>query len=224
MRRLVLELYGEQFQKRFRASSFRDIESLELLHLLHYDRKELAGIWRISSNNPSLRPEETLKYDGSRMEVRLLEREKGGSSIVFMRRMRRKQRADIMLDHDNVMGGGGYLIGPFEVKDGRLKITFVGSQGYVRKILGRIESRGFKYKVLSLGDAGFAPGSLLNRLTDKQRHALLLAYQLGYYDVPRRIGSEEIANRLKLRRATVVEHLRKAERRLLTEVVEGQSE
>jgi predicted DNA binding protein len=43
---------------------------------------------------------------------------------------------------------------------------------------------------------------------------------MGYYDIPRKITSEELAERLGLVGSTVVEHLRKAEQRLMTQLFE----
>ena len=43
---------------------------------------------------------------------------------------------------------------------------------------------------------------------------------MGYYDIPRKITSEKIAKKLGLGDATVVEHLRKAEQRLMKQIIE----
>jgi len=48
---------------------------------------------------------------------------------------------------------------------------------------------------------------------------LLAAFRLGYYDVPRRVSSEELAMQLKIREPTLATHRRKAERRLLSAIV-----
>jgi predicted DNA binding protein len=48
---------------------------------------------------------------------------------------------------------------------------------------------------------------------------LIAAYKLGYYDVPRRITSEELAKKLDPVKSTLSAHVRKAERRLLTEML-----
>ncbi|HYB76361.1 MAG TPA: helix-turn-helix domain-containing protein, partial [Nitrososphaerales archaeon] len=70
-----------------------------------------------------------------------------------------------------------------------------------------------------LTDAKFPPNSPIGRLTDKQRRVLIAAYRLGYYDVPRRITCEELAKKLNLVKATFSTHVRKAERRLLAELL-----
>lgn len=220
MRTLVLELHGKEFEKRLKTSAFLDVKSVELVHLLNYDRKEMAAIWKISSRNPNLDPEEAFRNDPSTAEVKLLERQKDGATIVFMRRVHRPgQEHEVLFSHDNVMSGGGYLMDLFDFDGTKLRVKFAGSQAYIKKILRETESRGIEYKVLSVSDSKFGPDSLLNRLTAKQRKALLMAYQLGYYDVPKRINSEELARRLNLKRGTLVEHLRKAQRRLLRQIV-----
>jgi predicted DNA binding protein len=105
-------------------------------------------------------------------------------------------------------------------KDGRIRFTFVGTQRQVRTILDGAEERGLLHRVVLLTDADFAEDSLLNRLTEKQRRILVLAYRLGYFDVPRKVKSDEVADRLGLTGSTVVEHLNKAERRLLAAIID----
>jgi predicted DNA binding protein len=76
-----------------------------------------------------------------------------------------------------------------------------------------------RYKILSLTNANFSPDSPLSKLTDKQRTILLSAYNLEYYDIPRRFDSEQLAKKLNLGRSTVAEHLRKAEQRLIAAAI-----
>ncbi len=216
MRRLVVELYGPELDNLTKRSSFHNIESLEQVHLLRYDQNEFAGIWRIKLRDPNSKIEDIFKHDDLATEIQLLKREKGSSFIIFMRR---RPIPSHLLRFDITRTRGGYLFGPFEFKNNRIKITFVGSQRDVKKILGQLEKRELSYKVISLTDADFAPDSLLNRLTEKQRNILISAYKLGYYDVPRKINSEKLANHLNLRAATVVEHLRKAEHRLVSGIL-----
>jgi predicted DNA binding protein len=59
----------------------------------------------------------------------------------------------------------------------------------------------------------------LNALTEKQRRVLTTAYRLGYYNLPREIDSERLAKRLNLKRSTLVVHRRKAELRILANLL-----
>jgi len=47
----------------------------------------------------------------------------------------------------------------------------------------------------------------------------MTAYSLGYFDVPKKLNSDELGARLHLSGSTVVEHLNKAERRLLAAII-----
>ena len=49
--------------------------------------------------------------------------------------------------------------------------------------------------------------------------SIISAYELGYYDVPRRIKTEDLAKRLGIRGSTLAMHRIKAERRLLDEIL-----
>jgi predicted DNA binding protein len=60
--------------------------------------------------------------------------------------------------------------------------------------------------------------NLLGRLTGNQIKALVLALDGGYYAVPKRVTTEEIATRVGLPRTTFEEHLRKAESKVLQSV------
>ena len=60
--------------------------------------------------------------------------------------------------------------------------------------------------------------SLVGNLTGKQSFALLTALAQGYYEIPKKISTEEIAKRLDLPRTTYEEHLRKAESKVMKAV------
>lgn len=58
--------------------------------------------------------------------------------------------------------------------------------------------------------------AILGMLTPRQHEALLLAYVNGFYDWPREITGEELAAEMDVSPATFHEHLRSAERKLLS--------
>ncbi len=60
--------------------------------------------------------------------------------------------------------------------------------------------------------------TLFGDLTDKQLRALITALNNGYYHMPRSATAEEIAQRLGLPRTSFLDHLRKAENKVLQAV------
>jgi len=60
--------------------------------------------------------------------------------------------------------------------------------------------------------------TLFGGLTAKQRRALLAALDQGYYYIPRKATAGKIAERLGMPRTSYVDHLRKAENKVLQAV------
>ncbi len=63
-----------------------------------------------------------------------------------------------------------------------------------------------------------SPGSFLGQLTKKQAFSLITALSLGYYEVPKKVTTDEIAKSVDLPRTTFEEHLRKAESKVMKSV------
>ena len=59
---------------------------------------------------------------------------------------------------------------------------------------------------------------LFGELTGKQRDALVAALDNGYYRVPKKVTTDEIAHQMGQPRTTYEEHLRKAESKVLRSV------
>jgi hypothetical protein len=214
MRRLILEVSEKELSKiGIEILQFQKIKSLELLHLLRQDHEEFAAISRVEFKDSSSKIEDLLA-EGFLVEVQLLEKEKSGAYTVFMR------GGPSLSSVLNSMGvSSGYLFPPLGIRDGKVKMCFLGNAQQVHEFLEKVDSTGVRYKVVLLADANFSPDSLLSQLTEKQREALIAAYKLGYYDIPRKINSEQLAKKLNIVNSTLVEHLRKAEKRLLVHIL-----
>jgi len=208
MRRLIVEISGKDFSKLDPESSLQKIRSAEVLHFLKFDHQEVSMILRVEFKEPNVSIEEIFHDDLA--EVQLLEQEKEKEREIYTYFIK-VNPAQAIRGGPDLKAVGGYLSLPYEVRDGKVKITFLGSAKQVRSLLKIVEAAGVRYRVVSLTDAKFAPHSLISRLTEKQRRALITAYTLGYYDVPKKIGLVQLAERLDLALSTLDVHLRKAE-------------
>ena len=108
---------------------------------------------------------------------------------------------------------------PLEIRDGRVRLTFLGNAKQVRGLIKMFEKAGARYKVVSISDAMFPPTSPLHSLTEKQRRVIIASYRMGYYDMPRKASSKQLAGKLNLGSSTLIAHRRKAERRLLADLI-----
>ncbi len=213
MRRLILEISEKELLKfGLEMQSFQKIKSLEFLHFLRQDPEQFAVISKIEFKYDSSKIEDLL--DGGLLsEAQLLEKEKSRTYIVFLKG---GPSLSSILDY---LGLRGYLFPPLEIRGEKLRISFLGSTQQVGELVNKITALGIRHKVVSLTEANFAPDSPLSKLTEKQREVLIAAYKLGYYDLPRRIKSEKLAEKLNIGNSTLGEHLRKAEQRLLHHIL-----
>lgn len=101
-----------------------------------------------------------------------------------------------------------------------LTMSVVGEDEELRRLMGLIDKIG-TVKEMHVQPASFHRDDMLASLTERQREVVIAAKRQGYYDYPRRINSEQLAERVGVSKATVVEHLRKAEGRLMETLLAG---
>ncbi len=95
------------------------------------------------------------------------------------------------------------------------------------RLLKNLRASGFETEVLKRGAfEGFLASSLspsadalFSGLTEKQMDSLVTAFIYGYYDRPRRTDIQSIAKRLGVPRSTFQEHLKKAERKVMSALI-----
>ncbi len=218
MRRLILEVYEKELSKAgIELPPLKKIKSLELLYFLRQDADEFAAISRVELKDDA--KIEELQKGKLLLDAQVIEQEKNGTYILFTR-----SGAPSLSSVLNYIGmDGGYLFPPLGIEDGKVRFSFLGSEKQIKDFMQKIDAIGIRYRVILLSDANFAPNSPFNELTEKQQEVLMTAYRLGYYDIPRKITSEDLAKKLGLVDSTVVEHLRKAEQRLIRQILENRT-
>lgn len=95
-------------------------------------------------------------------------------------------------------------------------MSLVGSQEAIREMIREYVAAGLRPDLEKLGQYE-GSSTPIGELTDRQREVLEIAYEQGYYEVPRQASAEDIANQLQVDASTVSEHLQRAERNLLTQ-------
>lgn len=97
------------------------------------------------------------------------------------------------------------------------------NKGSIHQLVQRIRhaKRFAKVKLLSLSQQplNFFIPAIFSELTEKQRQVITLAFENGYYSVPRNASVEELAKLANVPRTTFQEHLRKAEAKLLPAII-----
>lgn len=113
-------------------------------------------------------------------------------------------------DHDELIGNCETT-----VNERGVLVSLVGSQEAIRDMIRNYEAAGATPELRRLVEYE-GEGNTLDALTDRQREVIEVAYEMGFYEVPREASTEDVARRLDLDAATISDHLQRAERNLLT--------
>ena len=106
----------------------------------------------------------------------------------------------------------GYFVGP-AVTEGDCQITyrlFMSGEG-IPNFLQSLHENGVTYKIGEI-----AKMSPTRALTPKQERVMKSALELGYYEYPKRISTEDLSKAVGVSTSTVSEILRRAERRIIS--------
>lgn len=214
MRRVTVELTGPDIIKAFgKSHKFSDlVKSIEVVTFLKTTPHEIVEICRVQLNDQSMSITDAFNHPGE--EVSVLQQETPDTYILFYKRRPIRRLLNIVSSVP-----GGYLSTPYEVRDGKLRMTLLGNARSVKSFLKSLHKVGLHPKIVLLTDAVFSLNSQLDMLTEKQKTVIMDALRSGYYDVPRKIGSEALARKLRIREPTLVIHRRKAERKLLGQLL-----
>jgi len=109
---------------------------------------------------------------------------------------------------------------PSIFQKGKMVLSVTGEEEELKKFLDAIKMLG-EVQNISFKKAIFNEQNVISCLTEKQREILIAAKKNGYYSYPRKINSEQLSEKVGLSKPTVVQHLRKAEVRLISNILTG---
>ena len=109
---------------------------------------------------------------------------------------------------------------PSIIRKDSIIMSVTGSEENLKKFLEVIKLLG-EIKSISFNKATYNEQAILSCLTEKQKEILIAAKKNGYYSYPRKINSQELSEKIGLSKPTVVQHLRKAEIRIISKILIG---
>jgi predicted DNA binding protein len=120
------------------------------------------------------------------------------------------------------------LIPPIAYEEGWEHLRLIAfKHENVKKLLARLKEDGFEVEILRkkpfdgyiASSLTLTTDALFSGLTDKQVDALLTAFAQGYFRFPRGTDLQTIASKEKISRTTFLEHLKKAENKIITALI-----
>jgi len=103
---------------------------------------------------------------------------------------------------------------PARFTESNLTGSIVGTSEDINRFLAFAEAWGATYEIISVRKYQPRIEGALSNLTPKQFQSLESAVRLGYFDIPRKMNSRELASEVGLSHATVLEHIKKGQREI----------
>jgi predicted DNA binding protein len=109
---------------------------------------------------------------------------------------------------------------PMRVTEEKRVYSAIADQENIEKLLSVLQLIG-EIENVSVQQATYEAHGVLSCLTARQKDVLVLAKKMGYYDYPRKVNGEALAEAVGISKAATIEHLRKAEARIMSQILAG---
>lgn len=110
------------------------------------------------------------------------------------------------------------IVTPIIFNEKKFVITVIGDKKSLEIFVNHYKKLGI-VKILHSKKMNFDCNNILSILTPKQMDVFLRAVKGGYYNYPRKISAKGLAKNIGKGKATILEHLRKSEEKIFSEII-----
>jgi len=218
MRKMTLEFEPYEEIKEKMIPMFEDIYSYEMLEELKTNWEEGTCVDLIECILKEGSSIQDIKSIG-KMEILNVLKTEGSKNTCLVKHRETEDSMELFREFDLDL----IFTTPNFVSQNKITCSYIGDNKNLTKFVELIKSHVGRIENLTFKQAAYQRQDILSVLTDKQRKILITAHKHGYYDYPRKINSEKLSKKVSISKPTLVQHLRKAEGRILTEILEGYS-
>jgi predicted DNA binding protein len=217
MRKVIIEIEPYTATKEAQRPMFTHIRSYEVLEVLKMDHLKGLYVDLIECHLKENVSIDELTSIGN-MDILSVIRSEGDKHTCLVLGHETKDASDIFKELNLI------YTAPSLISEDRVIVSFISGQKDLMRFVELVKAHIGKIVNMTFKQSTYEKKDLLSILTDKQREIMTAAYRYGHYDIPKRISSEQLSEKLSISKPTLLEHLRKAERRIFTEILAGSPE
>ncbi|MCP4764364.1 MAG: hypothetical protein GY870_21500 [archaeon] len=204
LKKVVLKISTKYWYEEF----FNIIEKYELLQILRYDEERFYAIFKIKffdkKANPTILDE--LNLDFFETEV-IYEDKIKNEYLCFTKHKWTEKAFKALFKNIDIL-----IEPPITLEENYLNIIFLIEDKDLDDFLNLVEKSTDIFEIISITSKNPNYEHLFLFLTDRQKEIVFYAVRHGYYDIPRKISSTELANKFNISKSALMEHLRKIEK------------
>jgi DNA-binding XRE family transcriptional regulator len=216
MRKLTLQIELNEKIKEAQKSTFKHIHSWELLETLKTEWEEGVVVVLLDILVKEGVSIHDLKSIGD-MEILSVLKSEGNKHTCLAKHQEPEISKEMFKEFDLDL----INTTPTILSEDTYTCSVIGDNENLTKFVELMKTTMGKVENMSFKKAAYEKHDILSVLTEKQKNVLIAAQKNGYYKNPRKIKSEELAKKIGLSKNTTLEHLRKAEERLMDNIVAG---
>jgi hypothetical protein len=215
MRKLILEFNPNEMMKNAQKPIFENIHSVNVLEMLRidYERGVKIGLMECKTK-------EDLSIHDAKLpdfvEILNVLRSHGNKHTCIVKVQIPKEFIHMFSEFKLDL----IWTTPLILSEEKLIYSCIGDQKNITKFIEIMKNYGDVVN-MSFQKAAYQEHDILSVLTDKQREVLIAAKKYGYFDYPKKINGEQLSQKVNISKATLLEHLRKAEVRLMENILAG---
>ena len=208
MRRILLEIS----KKFIDAMGFKElmelVERLEIIHIYRYDKKNMSAIQLFKMKDPVTHPKDLIGKSGI-LYLEVLEENDKENEYICLVRTHHDAGFHAIFEDFNLL-----LDFPLIITQKTIKVALISPEFQLNQIMDHLKNLDIDHKILNISPIKRETKDLKSILTEKQIEVMSAAVNQGYFDIPRKVSSKDLAKSFDISPSALNEHFRKVERKI----------
>lgn len=188
---------------------FQKVDRFQVLQIHRLDKDVIITTQLIKFKDPKFSPAQLIGTNGIEFIEVISEDKIKNEFVCFSKHRWPEELRKLFEDSELIMNAPINI----DVENNSISVSFISDQEKIERIYKELDRIGNNYKILNVSTK--LPPNIENifmLLTDRQREIIFFAVENGYYEIPRKINTNDLANKFQMSQSAISEHLRKIER------------
>ncbi|NHJ47322.1 MAG: hypothetical protein FK733_05985 [Asgard group archaeon] len=215
MKKLIVELEPNEIIKKNFQSVLEKVETLELVELLKLDLKQKTKLAIVNFHVKEGFTFEDIDIPSTAETMSIISSHNNRyTCLAKVKVLRAFHGVLAQFDIDIIWDV------PIILNNQKMVFSIIADDVNAKKFIEAIKVVGDIIKITFQG-TDYSGFNLLHSLTERQKEIVIEAKRSGYYDYPRKLNGDQLAKKLGISKPALIEHLRKAEKRIINFILAG---
>ncbi|OLS12717.1 MAG: HTH DNA binding domain-containing protein [Promethearchaeota archaeon CR_4] len=191
----------------------KKVERFELMQIHRLDEEFILTTEIFKFRSSTDHPRDLLGLNGLEF-IEVLSEDKSKNEYVCFAKTRWPEDLKIFFKDPEII-----LCVPIIIDEQSILLSFITDSDKAEIVFEQLKRYGDQVKVISISTV-LSPNTdnILQLLTERQREIIFYAVEQGYYEIPRKVNTNDLAKKFDISQSALSEHLRKIERVIINSI------